>query len=44
MFLLHIRHGSGYVETVPFETAFARALVMISLATEPVVLWMEDPA
>jgi hypothetical protein len=42
MFLLHVRYASGYVSTIPFETAFARALVMIGLASQPVTLRMQD--
>jgi hypothetical protein len=41
-FLLHIHHPSGTVQTVPFASAFQRALVMISLAAQPVILRLED--
>jgi len=42
MHLLHIRHASGYIQTVTFPSAFARALVMITLRCQPVTLRVED--
>lgn len=42
MFLLHIAHPSGVVQTVPCASAFLRALWMISLSEYPVVLRTED--
>jgi hypothetical protein len=41
-FLLHVRHASGDVETIPFATAYDRALWMIFLASAPVVLRIEN--
>jgi hypothetical protein len=38
MFLLTITAANGRVSVVSFSTAFARALVMITLAGQPVTL------
>jgi hypothetical protein len=41
-FLLHLTHPSGTVQTVPCATRFLRALWIISLAGQPVVVRIED--
>ena len=41
-FLLHITYATGRVQTSAFPTAFARALEMVLLSTQPVTLRLED--
>jgi hypothetical protein len=41
MFLLHLTYATGAVQTMTFESAFRRALAMITLASHPVVLRVE---
>ena len=42
MFALHLTYPTGAVQTMTFGSAFARALVMITLASHPVVLQIEE--
>lgn len=44
MFLLHVCYASGDVHIVPFPSAFARALAMITLAGQPVTLRVSNEA
>ena len=41
-FLLHLTYASGLVQTVPFASAFDRALWIITLSTQPVGLRSEN--
>ena len=42
MYLLHLTFPSGQVQTWTFVSAFARGLVLIALAAQPVTLRIED--
>ena len=42
MFALHLTYPSGVVQTMTFTSAFSRALAMITLASQPVVLQIEE--
>jgi hypothetical protein len=44
MYLLFVTHPNGTVQTVPFVSAFTRALFVIGLACQPVTLRYEDPS
>jgi hypothetical protein len=44
MFLLHVSHASGVVQTIACASAFLRGLWIISLAGQPVTLRCEDRA
>ncbi len=42
IFLLHVQHPSGLVQTVAFASAFLRGLFVIGLADQPVTFTLED--
>jgi hypothetical protein len=42
VYLLHIRHANGCVLTLTFSDAFTRALALIPLAAQPIVIRLED--
>ena len=42
MFLLHLTFTSGFSRTLTFASRFARGLMMITLADQPIVLRTED--
>lgn len=44
MFLLHLTHPNGNLQTLTYASAFLRALWIISLAGQPVVVRLEDRA
>jgi len=42
LYLLHIHHRSGHVQTLTFPSVFSRGLQMIALAAQPVTLRVEE--
>jgi len=42
MFLLHVYHPSGKVQTWKFDSAFSRGLAVIAFAAQPVIVRLED--
>jgi hypothetical protein len=42
MFILQIEHVTGYIQVLTFPSRFERALHMVGLASEPVVLRIMD--
>jgi hypothetical protein len=43
MYLLFIHHPYGFVQTMTFSSVWSRALAMIALGSQPVVLRIADP-
>jgi hypothetical protein len=44
MYLLHVLYRSGRGHTLRFPTAFARALLIVTLSAQPVTLTLAEAA